>query len=513
MVYCNGRNWSTINPTNPMDAAELHDACQTQLVYLSPGIFGELKRRPFVTPNREFHTALNIRTVQTVQTDSATPLPVNLSKDDNVKPAAIMQSSTDDTKNNKTDEVYTLIVEPITPEPPEPYQPVVELISPVQNIPDQENEPATGTSTVQSISEVAKPTLSASPIMEPITPEPPSPYQPVVKPISPRQSVSDGENKIVAGETLPVQLVDDVVTTTPPGSPPVTPGHEDGRPNMDDIDTEEYENSISDNNTINGNNIPLDNEPFNTATPTDTITGCNTEHTNGDNTTDVNVANIPPKTNMSSDNETLNPNVDTNHDVMNGNNKKVVVMQNGDTNRPNVLDTDYTLSDDTDMNSHNKNDLTPSNSVENRNNRSLSPHSSSTSDVPEKSPIKDPHWEICVYGTIKVHNQVLDLWLYKAETRKTYVSVPKMSDEDIKRCTDPESVKPSWQDLDPYSSLEEIISDENNNQSDTDNLGYNMRERKPKNISSCPQRNRKEINYIDSRDDNTDPPSPKHPKR
>ena len=108
-------------------------------------------------------------------------------------------------------------------------------------------------------------------------------------------------------------------------------------------------------------------------------------------------------------------------------------------------------------------------------------------------------WEICL-GTFMV-------------SRSTYVSVPKMSDEDIKKWTDPESLKPLWQDLDPYSSLEEIISDDNNNQVDTDNPIYNMRERKPKNISSRPQRNRKEINYIDLCDDNTDPPSPKRPKR
>ena len=63
MVYCQGCNWSTIDPTNPMDAAELHDTCQIHLVYLSPGIFGELKRRPFVTPNREFRTANKIKTV------------------------------------------------------------------------------------------------------------------------------------------------------------------------------------------------------------------------------------------------------------------------------------------------------------------------------------------------------------------------------------------------------------------------------------------------------------------
>ena len=103
MVYCNGRNWSTIDPINPMDAAELHEACSIQLVYLSPGIFGELKCRPFVTPNREFRTALNIKTI--VQTDSVTPSPVNLSKDDSVKSVAPSHKSSDDAKNDKTEEV------------------------------------------------------------------------------------------------------------------------------------------------------------------------------------------------------------------------------------------------------------------------------------------------------------------------------------------------------------------------------------------------------------------------
>ena len=509
MVYCNGHNWSTIDPTNPMDAAELHDACQIQLVYLSPGIFGELKQHPFVTPNREFRTAINIRTVQSAQSDNAIPPPVNLSKDDNVKPVTITQSSTGDTKNIKTEEVYKPIIEPITPEPPEPeppelYQPLVEPISPVQGPPDQENVPTTESPTVQSNSEVA------TPVMEPIVSEPHSPYQPVVEQISPVQSDPNGEGKIVAGETLPVQSVDDVVTTTPPGSPPLMPGRDDRRQITDDVDTEEYEDSITDNNAINGDNIPLDNDPFDTDMPVDNISGCNTEHMNGANTTDVNVGNIPPQCLTSGDNETLNTNVDTNCDVTNGQNREVVVTQNGDTNGHNVLDIASTLKEDTNMNSHNKSESTPSNSTENRDDISPLPHPSNVSDVPQESPIKDPHREIRVYGTVKVHNQVLDLWLYKAETRKTYVSVPKMSDEDIQRWINPESVKPSWQDLDPYSSLEEIISDDNNkNQSDTDNQGYNMRERKPKNISSRPHCNRKEINYNDLCDDNTDPPSPK----
>ena len=230
---------------------------------------------------------------------------------------------------------------------------------------------------------------------------------------------------------LPVQSVDDVVTTTPPGSPPVMPSRDDGRQNTDDIDTEEYEDSISDNNTINGDNIPLDNEPFETDMPADNITECNTEHMNGDNTTDTNVGNILPQCTMISGDETLNTNADTNRDVTNGHNKEVVAIQNEDTNGHNVLDTASTPRDDSDMNSHNKNELISSTLVENRVDRSSLPHSGNISDVPEESPIKDPHQEIRVYGTVKVHNQVLDLWLYETETRKTYVSVPKMSDEDI----------------------------------------------------------------------------------
>ena len=476
MVYCNGCNWSTIDPTNPMDAAELHNACQIQLVYLSPGIFSELKWHPFVTPNREFCTTNNIRTVQSVQSDSATLLPVNLSKDDNGKSATSTQSSTDDTKNDKTDEVYTPIVEPITPEPPEPeppelYQLLVEPISPVQNSTDQENVPATGMTTAQSNIDAGTPVEKAN------MSEPHSAYQPVVEPISPVQSDPNGESKTVAVEKSPVQPVDNVVTTTPPGSPPLMLGRDDGRQNTDDIDTEEYETSISDNIPINGDNIPQDNEPLDTDTPTDNFFGCHTEHTNGHNTTDVNIGNIPSQCTMSGDNESLNINVDTNCDVTNGQNKEVVVTQDGDTNGHNVLDIVSSLKDDTDMNSHNKSEPTPLKSIENTDDISPSPHSSNVSDVPDESPIKDPHWEIHVYGTVKVHNQVLDLWLYKAETRKTYVSMPKMSDEDIQRWTNPESVKPSWQDLDPYSSLEEIISDDNNNnQLDTDNQGYNMRE-------------------------------------
>ena len=102
MVYCQGRNWSTIDPTNPMDTAELHDACQIHLVYLSLGIFGELKRRPFVTPNREFRMANKIKTVQSEQLDSATPPPINLSKDDSVKSVVSTQSSANDIKEDKT---------------------------------------------------------------------------------------------------------------------------------------------------------------------------------------------------------------------------------------------------------------------------------------------------------------------------------------------------------------------------------------------------------------------------
>ena len=356
---------------------------------------------------------------------------------------------------------------------------------------------------------------AATPTMELIVSEPHSPYQPVVEPINPVQSDPNREVNTATGETFSAQSVDDLFTTTPPGSPPLSPSHDD-----DDIDTEEYEDSIMDNNAINGDNILLNNDL------NDNITGCNTEQTNDATTTYVNVGNIPPQCVMSGGNETLNTNVDTNgdnktlntdvdtnRDVTNGHNKEIVVNQNGDTSGHNILDSAPTLKHDVNMNSHNKGESTHSNLTENRDDISSSPPPSNVSDVPHESPINDPHREIRVYGTVKVHNQVLDLWLYEAETRKSYVSVPKMSDEDIQRWINPESVKPSWQDLDPYSSLEEIISnDNNNNQSDTENQGHNIRERKPKNINSHPHRNRKEINYNGLCDDNTDPASSKFPR-
>ena len=269
-----------------------------------------------------------------------------------------------------------------------------------------------------------------------------------------------------------------------------------------------------DNNAINGNNIPLTNDSD------DNITRCSTEQTNDATTTDVNVGNTPPQyvtssgnetlnanVNTNGDNETLSTNVDTNRDVMNGHNKEVVVNQNGDTSGHNILDSTPTLKHDINMNSHNKSESTPSNSTENIDDISSSPPPRNVNDVPHEGAINDPHWEIRIYGTVKVNNQVLDLWLYEAETRKTYVRVPKMSDEDIQRWINPESIKPTWQDLEPYSSLEEIISDDNNNnQSDTENQGYNMRDQKPKSINNRPHHNRKEINYQDLCDDNTDPP-------
>ena len=403
------------------------------------------------------------------------------------------------------------IVEPITPEPPEPYQPLVEPISPVQNVPDGENViAAVETSTVQSTDDVAITTPPGSPTVEPITPEPPESYQPVVELISPAQNVPDGEKEIAAGVMSTVQSTDDVATTTPPGSPPVPPGRDDGHPNMDDIDTDEYEDSTCDQSIINGSNALSDNEPIDTVMPTDTHLGCNTKHMNGDNiasgydgnnintdnndpivinvnpTTDVNVGNSPIQPNTSGDNKTVGSNADDNHEDMNGNNN-VDAMQNKDTNGHNTVEADSTPMHQNDMNIHNIEDPTPTNVTENRSDGSPSPCSSSINDVPEKSPTMDPHREIRIYGSVKVHSQVLDLWLYKAETRKTYVSVPKMSDEDVNKWTDPESLKPSWQDLDPYSSLEEIISDDNNNQPDIDTPSYNMRERKPKNISIRPQ--------------------------
>ena len=296
------------------------------------------------------------------------------------------------------------------------------------------------------------------------------------------------------------------------------PSLEDEPQNTDCVDTEEYEDSISDPNTINGDNIPLDNELVDIPKPTKNLMSIDDTMivnvgnvltqgtTNGDNKTSY-LNDITSCDVMNGDNETLCLNGDTSCDNMNGQNTDL----NRDTNGHNTLKFVSDPNNDTDTNSHNNNESTPLSSTENRDGISPSPPSSNVSNILDED---NPHRETRVYGTVKVHNQILDLWLYKAETRKIYVSVPKLSDKDIQRWINPASAKPSWQDLDPYSSLEEIVSDDDSNiQLDTANQLYNMRERKPKNIPSRPHRNRKEINYIDLCDDNTDPPSPKHPKQ
>ena len=293
-----------------------------------------------------------------------------------------------------------------------------------------------------------------------------------------------------------------------------------------------HEDSTCDQNVINGSNTSSDNEPSDTVTPTDTDVGCNAENMNGDNidpiyegnninmdnnnhtvinvnpTMDVNIGNSLIQLYMNGDNINVSSNADDNQEVVNGSNNGDAI-QNEDTNGHNIVDTDSTSTHQNVMNIRNIEDSTSTNLTESVGDGSLSPCSSSNSDDPEKSPTIDPHKEIRIYGSVKVHNQVLDLWLYEAETRKTYVSVPKMSDKDVKKWTDPESLKPSWQDLDPYSLLEEIFSDDDNNKLDIDTPSYNMRERKPKNISSHPQHNRKDINYVDLCNDNTDPPQSK----
>ena len=152
---------------------------------------------------------------------------------------------------------------------------------------------------------------------------------------------------------------------------------------------------------------------------------------------------------------------DTNCNITKGQNTD----QNIDTNGRNILKVLSDSKEDTDTNSPN--------------NKELALPASKVSNSPDETPLDNPHQETRVYGTVKVHNQILDLWLYEAETRKIYVSVPKLSDTDIHRWINPASAKPSWQDLDPYSSLKEIVSDDDNNtQSDTAMQLYHMREMK-----------------------------------
>ena len=187
------------------------------------------------------------------------------------------------------------------------------------------------------------------------TTEPCSPYQPVIEPISPVQCDPDGKSNAAAGDTSPVQSDDKVVTTTPPSSPPLTPSHDDECQNTDCDDTEEYEDSISDPTTINGNNIPLDNEPVDILKPANNLTSI-------DDTTVVNVSNVPTQCTTNGDNESSYLNDDTSCDIMKGQNTD----PNRDTNGRNTLKVVSDPKDDTDMNSHNNNESTPLSSTENR---------------------------------------------------------------------------------------------------------------------------------------------------
>ena len=276
MVYCHGRNWSTIDPTNPMDTAELHNACNIHLVYLSPGIFGELKRRPFITPNKEFHTAIKINNMQMSHPDSTIPPPINLTKEDSVKPIVSTQSRVGDSNDDKTVESPKPLVEPASPDPPEPepsntYQPLVEPISPVHSPIGQESKTLSPMTTRKSVNdaEQLEPSAANSEVTAPL-----SLYQPLTEPISP---VSDGageKNDAAAGENLPVLPVDKVMSTTPPGSPPLTPIHEEQQ-NTDCVDTEEYEDCTSEQNTINGDNSSSDEAAVDKLKSTDNIISIN----------------------------------------------------------------------------------------------------------------------------------------------------------------------------------------------------------------------------------------------
>ena len=390
-----------------------------------------MKLRPFAALKREFRTANKINIAQSAQPDSGTPSPINLSKDDGVKPVVSTQLSTDDTNDDETIEAYKPVVEPITPEPPEPeppepYQPLVEPISPVQSQTEQDNvsmpRMITDQPNIDTGTHVENSNMS----------EPHSPYQPVIEPISPVQCDPDGKSNTAAGNTSLAQSDDKVVTTTPPGSPPLTPGRDNERQNTDCVDTEEYEDSISDPDTINGDNIPLDNEPV------DTLKSANNLMSSVD-TTVVNIINVPTQCTTNGENESSHLNDDTSCDIMKGQNKD----PNIDTNGCNTLTAAFNSKDDTDMNSHNNNESTSLLSTENRVGINSSPPSSNVSNILDETSLDDSHREIRVCGTVKVHSQILDLWLYEAETQKTYVSVPKLSDKDIQRWINPASAKPS----------------------------------------------------------------------
>ena len=160
------------------------------------------------------------------------------------------------------------------------------------------------------------------------TTEPQSPYQPLPEPISPVQNDPDEKIDVVTGDTSPVLSKDNVVTTTPPGSPPLSPISVVEQQNTDCVDTEEYEDSISDLNTINGDNIPSDDAPVDKLNPANNLMSI-------DDTTVVNVNNTSVECITNGDNESSYPIDDTNCNITKGQN----IDQNKDTSGRNGLNT------------------------------------------------------------------------------------------------------------------------------------------------------------------------------
>ena len=68
--------------------------------------------------------------------------------------------------------------------------------------------------------------------------------------------------------------------------------------------------------------------------------------------------------------------------------------------------------------------------------------------------------QVTLYGNVKVDSNVKQYLLNQAATRKYSVVLHKLTSQWIRDWQTP--ARERWQDIDPYSSLKEILSDEGN---------------------------------------------------
>ena len=116
MVITSANIWSTVESQTPLTEEELFNLCDIRLLYIEPGVFGELRPRPAMPPapsNQAFFESATVilSNTDTTQRDSTSP-PLNLTSKATTDPVHV---------TDVTDDNDTALVLPTITIPEDPY--------------------------------------------------------------------------------------------------------------------------------------------------------------------------------------------------------------------------------------------------------------------------------------------------------------------------------------------------------------------------------------------------------